>query len=248
MTTLTVTALLLCSISKWTLLGTCCCVWGLESSTVEVQSGQSATLLCSNYTSGVMTISWYRAVRRATLSRISVIFNSFEPAWYTDGLEDGRFNVTSNSSHIFLTISPVSSSDTGFYFCGYESPMGLTLKDSTYLDIHEGRDYLILSYSDHHRLLSSALAVAVDPRNHGDDLCAGVPDLQKEEDTDSFTFQNITLTGGFFALFPSRLSCVRTWAQSLQRALTRASVWTLWTTTKPTAASETQQEHKLNLL
>uniref|UniRef100_A0A8C6UX70 Ig-like domain-containing protein n=1 Tax=Neogobius melanostomus TaxID=47308 RepID=A0A8C6UX70_9GOBI len=131
MTTLTLTALLLCSIS------TCCCVWGLESSTVEVQSGQSATLLCSNFTSGSTAISWYRAVRRATLSRISVIYSSFEPASYTDGLEDGRFNVTSNSSHIFLTISPVNSSDTGFYFCGYESSMGLILKDSTYLDVHE---------------------------------------------------------------------------------------------------------------
>ncbi|XP_055012778.1 uncharacterized protein LOC129409886, partial [Boleophthalmus pectinirostris] len=110
------------------------CVLGSESRSVEVQSGQSVTLLCSNYTSNPSTISWYRAVRRSTLRRISGITSSSDVV----SSPDKKFTVSSNSSHVFLKINSVNSSDTGLYFCGYDSSLGLVIKESTYLDVKEG--------------------------------------------------------------------------------------------------------------
>uniref|UniRef100_A0A3B3ZP90 Ig-like domain-containing protein n=1 Tax=Periophthalmus magnuspinnatus TaxID=409849 RepID=A0A3B3ZP90_9GOBI len=109
-------------------------VLGSESWSVEVESGQSASLLCSNYTSSLSSISWFRAVRRSTLGRILTINSPSEPV----SSEDQRFTLTSNLSHIFLTIKPVNTLDTGLYFCGYDSTLGLVIKGSTHLDVKEG--------------------------------------------------------------------------------------------------------------
>ncbi|XP_076738864.1 uncharacterized protein LOC143417121 [Maylandia zebra] len=103
------TALLVCSLG-W--------ISRSESSIVEVQPGENATLLCSKLSSFPTHTVWFRLVNRTQPCCIS-IYNSIEPPSFCDGVDQEKFEVTSNFSTIFLKIKHVDLSDTGFYFCGY---------------------------------------------------------------------------------------------------------------------------------
>lgn len=89
-----------------------------ESSIVEVQPGENATLLCSKLSSFPTHTVWFRLVNRTQPCCIS-IYNSIEPPSFCDGVDQEKFEVTSNFSTIFLKIKHVDLSDAGFYFCGY---------------------------------------------------------------------------------------------------------------------------------
>ncbi|XP_020513954.1 uncharacterized protein [Labrus bergylta] len=112
------------------------CSLGLKSQTVGVQSGDEVTLQCSNFSSTYTQIIWFR-LNRSEPRCISHMFRSFEPATFCSGFKDGKFNMTSNISTVFLNIKQVDLSDSGLYFCGYYVSRYPLIVDATFLEVQE---------------------------------------------------------------------------------------------------------------
>lgn len=108
---------------------------GSEFHTVEVQSGGEVTMLCSNFSSSRTQILWFRVVKLSPLHCISQIFQAPTAESYCDGFKNGRFEVTSNQSTIFLKVKQVDMSDSGLYFCGYYIHKDPLIVSTTYLEV-----------------------------------------------------------------------------------------------------------------
>ncbi|XP_071331603.1 uncharacterized protein [Trachinotus anak] len=123
--------LLLCSLCRISVADS-------EFYTVEVQPGKEVTLLCTNYTNSPTVISWFRSVKLLNLRCISHIHKASESASYCDGFKNGRFEVASNMSAVFIKIKQVDVSDSGLYFCGYYiSNKNPVIVGATYLEVEE---------------------------------------------------------------------------------------------------------------
>ncbi|XP_071335547.1 T-cell surface glycoprotein CD8 beta chain-like, partial [Trachinotus anak] len=112
-----------------------------EFHTVEVQSGEDVTLQCTNYSSTTGHIHWFRLDNRPNISCISSMSDSDGNASFCDGFKNGRFNMTSNVTTVFLQIKSVDSSDSGLYFCGSHCGDNQNVKavivSATYLKVQE---------------------------------------------------------------------------------------------------------------
>ncbi|XP_042368430.1 uncharacterized protein LOC121962268 [Plectropomus leopardus] len=109
-----------------------------EFHTVEVQPGEQATLMCSNYTKPFIDrIFWFRLADRPTATCISSMWSSEVKPSSCDGFQDARFNMTSNSSTLFLMIKQVNLSDSGLYFCGPRSGGNAAIVSATFLKVQE---------------------------------------------------------------------------------------------------------------
>ncbi|XP_045921293.1 uncharacterized protein LOC123980790 [Micropterus dolomieu] len=107
-----ITALLLCSLGRIS-------VSVSESQTVKVQSGEEVTLLCSNISRTPTQTDWFRLINRTKPSCISSMDQSDGRVSFCDGFQNGRFEMSSNNSNVFLKIKHVDLSDSGLYFCGF---------------------------------------------------------------------------------------------------------------------------------
>ncbi|XP_034532712.1 uncharacterized protein LOC117807503 [Notolabrus celidotus] len=121
-----ITASLLCSLC-------CICV----SETVEVQPGETATLLCSNLSTVPSQIQWFTFVNGSQPRCISHMFESHEPARFCSGFLKGKFEMTSDMSTIFLHIKQVDLSDSGLYFCGSHVSGNPVIYNATFLEVQE---------------------------------------------------------------------------------------------------------------
>uniref|UniRef100_A0A3Q3LBP8 Ig-like domain-containing protein n=1 Tax=Mastacembelus armatus TaxID=205130 RepID=A0A3Q3LBP8_9TELE len=106
-----------------------------EFYTVGVRSGEEVTLLCSNFSSGPTQTIWFRVVKKLQPHCISHLFTSSGPASFCDGFQNGRFQMTSNSSSVFLKIQQVNVSDSGLYFCGYFIQTNPVMVGAAYLEV-----------------------------------------------------------------------------------------------------------------
>uniref|UniRef100_A0A672GX35 Immunoglobulin domain-containing protein n=1 Tax=Salarias fasciatus TaxID=181472 RepID=A0A672GX35_SALFA len=122
------TVLFLCSLS-WIHLSL--------AHTVEVQSGEDATLLCPNTTIIPSLLIWFRFMNRSEPHCVAKIFRSDQPASFCGGAESNRFEVSSNMSTIFLKIKNVTESDSALYFCGYKISGHPVIVQSVYLKTQE---------------------------------------------------------------------------------------------------------------
>ncbi|XP_026017254.1 uncharacterized protein LOC113018398 [Astatotilapia calliptera] len=105
--------------------------------TVTVEPGQEITLQCSNFSSFATHIFWFRLADRLNASRISFMPTANSRATFCDGFQDTKFNMTSNTSVLFLEIKQLDPSDSGLYFCG-ELHMGRpSVFTATYLKVQE---------------------------------------------------------------------------------------------------------------
>ncbi|KAK1889859.1 Titin [Dissostichus eleginoides] len=48
-----------------------------------------------------------------------MMINSYSEVSYCDGVKKSKFEMTSNTSNLFLEIKQVDVSDSGLYFCGF---------------------------------------------------------------------------------------------------------------------------------
>ncbi|XP_024655293.2 uncharacterized protein LOC112430976 [Maylandia zebra] len=120
------TVLLVCSLS-----------WIPVSQPVEVQSGKEVTLLCSNFSSSPTQILWFRVTKRAKLTCIASMFEPHEPASFCTGFKNGKFEMSTNLSTVFLKIKQVDLLDSGLYFCGFKIDRSPVIVEATDLVVQD---------------------------------------------------------------------------------------------------------------
>ncbi|KAG7999458.1 hypothetical protein GBF38_000347 [Nibea albiflora] len=108
-----------------------------ESQTVDVQSGQEVTLLCSNFSTVPTQIFWFTLVNRTHPHCISHMYEPLQPATFCPGFQNRKFEIRSNISTVFLKIKQVDLSDSGLYFCGYYISGDPVIVEATYLEVQE---------------------------------------------------------------------------------------------------------------
>ncbi|XP_027143840.1 uncharacterized protein LOC113747637 [Larimichthys crocea] len=129
---------------NFTLITTLLCTFGWislsvsEFHTVEVQPGEDVTLLCSNFTTLMSHVFWFKLDNRHNISCISSMKSSDGNVTFCDGFQSGKFNMTSNSTTLFLEIKQVS--DSGLYFCGDKADGRPVIVSATHLKVQEAFD------------------------------------------------------------------------------------------------------------
>ncbi|XP_051800163.1 uncharacterized protein LOC127532475 [Acanthochromis polyacanthus] len=107
------------------------------SESVEVQPGENVTLLCSNYSISRTRISWFRVVKKSKVACISSMFKPSDPATFCEGFQNGKFEMSSNTSTLFLRINHVDLSDSGLYCCGYYEKDYQVIHNATNLEVQD---------------------------------------------------------------------------------------------------------------
>uniref|UniRef100_A0A3Q1AV22 Ig-like domain-containing protein n=1 Tax=Amphiprion ocellaris TaxID=80972 RepID=A0A3Q1AV22_AMPOC len=107
---------------------------------MEVHPGENVTLMCSNYSSFPTQISWFRAVKKSKVACISYMFQASEPATFCEGFQNGKFEMSSNTSTLFLRIKHVDLSDSGLYTCGFYRQGYQTIRYATNLEV-QGKNF-----------------------------------------------------------------------------------------------------------
>uniref|UniRef100_UPI0037E7E879 uncharacterized protein n=1 Tax=Semicossyphus pulcher TaxID=241346 RepID=UPI0037E7E879 len=108
-----------------------------EFHTVEVQPGEEVTLLCSNFSRFPTHIGWFKLNSTSNVSRISMMISSEGNVSFFDEFQSSKFDVTSNSIHLFLKINQVDLNDSGLYFCGFYTNEDPVIVSGTYLKVQE---------------------------------------------------------------------------------------------------------------
>uniref|UniRef100_UPI003AABA6B6 uncharacterized protein isoform X2 n=1 Tax=Centroberyx gerrardi TaxID=166262 RepID=UPI003AABA6B6 len=129
-----VTALLLCNLS-WIPVSVS------ESQTVEVQPGEEVTLTCTNISSSPIYSEWFRVGNRSEPCCISSMYKSDDNPWFCDGFQNGKFEMRSNISTLFLKIKQVDLSDSGLYFCGFYRDGDTVIVNATYLKVQGSGEF-----------------------------------------------------------------------------------------------------------
>uniref|UniRef100_A0A3B3CEB9 Ig-like domain-containing protein n=1 Tax=Oryzias melastigma TaxID=30732 RepID=A0A3B3CEB9_ORYME len=136
-----------------------------EFQTVEVQSGEDVTLLCSNLTKDPSQTDWFRVDNSFKVSCISSMFGSGGDPSLCRGFEGGKFAMSSNNSFVSLNISEVNESDSGLYFCGFYVNKHTIIGDVTQLiiegDESNDKEKDLMDYLQHNYSSLLALILAV---------------------------------------------------------------------------------------
>uniref|UniRef100_A0A3Q2VVB4 Uncharacterized LOC102296081 n=1 Tax=Haplochromis burtoni TaxID=8153 RepID=A0A3Q2VVB4_HAPBU len=128
-------------------------VSGSEFQTVEVQLDQEVTLKCSNISSHPTQTDWFKVINRTKPSCIAAMYGSQGKASFCDGFRNGKFNMSSNNTSVFLKITQVDLSDVGLYFCGFYVNKHTVISNAVELRIqggetNEGEDFKTEKESD----------------------------------------------------------------------------------------------------
>ncbi|XP_005754962.1 uncharacterized protein LOC102195101 [Pundamilia nyererei] len=125
-----ITALIFCSL-RWIFIS------GSEVHTVTVQPGEDVTLQCSNISISPTHTEWFRVINTTKTSCISSMFGSHGQASFCDGFQNGKFNMSSNVTSVFLKMTEVGLSDVGLYFCGFYVDVHIIISNAVELRFEE---------------------------------------------------------------------------------------------------------------
>ncbi|XP_019205411.1 uncharacterized protein LOC100707554 [Oreochromis niloticus] len=113
-------------------------VSGSEFQTVEVQLDEEVTLKCSNISSHPTQTDWFKVINRTKPSCVAAMYGSQGKASFCDGFRNGKFNMSSNNTSVFLKITQVDLSDVGLYFCGFYVNKHTVISNAVELRIQGG--------------------------------------------------------------------------------------------------------------
>lgn len=113
--------------------------------TVSVEVGDDISLQCTNFSTFPSNIFWFKLTNSPNASNIASMSRPDSDVKLYDRFQNGKFNMSSNSITLILTIKGVDSSDSGLYFCGFREKRYLVIYGGTSLMV-EGKIALHLFY------------------------------------------------------------------------------------------------------
>uniref|UniRef100_A0A3Q3GLH3 Uncharacterized LOC110005457 n=1 Tax=Labrus bergylta TaxID=56723 RepID=A0A3Q3GLH3_9LABR len=131
-----------------------------EFHTVDAQPGEEVTLLCTNFTLFPLHITWFRLNSTSNTSRISSLSSADKKASFFGEFQNSSFDVTSNSTHLFLKMKQVDFSHSGLYFCGFTSEGNSVIVSATYFKV-QGKMVFLCSFIGRDNYLNMILGALV---------------------------------------------------------------------------------------
>uniref|UniRef100_A0A3P9MFI3 Ig-like domain-containing protein n=1 Tax=Oryzias latipes TaxID=8090 RepID=A0A3P9MFI3_ORYLA len=121
----------------------------------DVQHGGQASLLCFNLSTSIINISWFKMDKRANTSRssnshIASMCTADSNATVQEEFKNGRFQMSTNTTHVFLNITKVDLSDSGMYFCGFYISNDFVIFDATILQVKGEKLFYIKTTNSNH--------------------------------------------------------------------------------------------------
>lgn len=104
--------------------------------TLSVRRGDNVTLQCANFTWQKTHVFWFKLTDQPNISNIAYMKGSDSIVTLFDGFQSGKFNMSSDSVTVNLTIKQVNSSDSGLYFCGFNFQNNSVIKSATSLIVN----------------------------------------------------------------------------------------------------------------
>ncbi|XP_055793075.1 uncharacterized protein LOC129864813 [Salvelinus fontinalis] len=104
-----------------------------QSQTMEVRTGDTITLQCSNVTTAVGHTAWFKQVNGSEPVCISSMYGFNSTPHLHNGFQRRHFEMFSNHTTIFLKITEVEIADCGLYFCGLYPHSHMFFVNATYL-------------------------------------------------------------------------------------------------------------------
>uniref|UniRef100_A0A3Q2VUL3 Uncharacterized LOC106632560 n=1 Tax=Haplochromis burtoni TaxID=8153 RepID=A0A3Q2VUL3_HAPBU len=101
------------------------------------QRGEDVTLQCSNISTSPTHTEWFRVINTTKTSCISSMFGSHGQASFCNGFQNGKFNMSSNVTSVFLKMTEVGLSDVGLYFCGFYMDVHIIISNAVELRFEE---------------------------------------------------------------------------------------------------------------
>ncbi|XP_029522618.1 uncharacterized protein LOC115133491 isoform X2 [Oncorhynchus nerka] len=102
---------------------------------MEVRTGDTITLQCSNLTTVVGHTAWFKQVNGSEPVCISSMYGFNSTPDLHNGFQRSHLEMFSNHTTIFLKITKVEIADCGLYFCGLFPQSHMFFVNATYLKI-----------------------------------------------------------------------------------------------------------------
>uniref|UniRef100_A0A8C8GG02 Ig-like domain-containing protein n=1 Tax=Oncorhynchus tshawytscha TaxID=74940 RepID=A0A8C8GG02_ONCTS len=106
-----------------------------QSQTMEVRTGDTITLQCSNLTMAAGHTAWFKQVNGSEPVCISSMYGFNSTPDLHNGFQRSHFGMFSNNTTNFLKITNVEIGDCGLYFCGLYPHCHMFFVNATYLKI-----------------------------------------------------------------------------------------------------------------
>ncbi|KAJ7983583.1 hypothetical protein DPEC_G00376220 [Dallia pectoralis] len=109
-----------------------------QSPTIVVLRGENITLQCSNVSTVVGHVAWFKQVNRSEPVCLSAMYG--HQSKFHQYYEKRHFQMFSNNTNIFLELKKLEIADSGLYFCGFfTNTQYMIFFNATFLNVQEAR-------------------------------------------------------------------------------------------------------------